>query len=167
MKGSTSSLQQKHLPSLKGYQICRAKHYNVLRRGALVVSIPRVGSVSVLMAMGCVQGPRMLSLFFFLWCLRMPMLPVFMKWHHVFRRKKKKTNILNMFTENCLLYIHIIIYLFYSQCALHNQDIGFVAFCPCSHPKLLQPFCKDIYRRWTVTVSFSAVSNGLLVASTK
>lgn len=102
----------------------------------------------------------------FLWCLRMPMLPVFMKWHHVFRRKKK-TNILNMFTENCLLYIHIIIYLFYSQCALHNQDIGFVAFCPCSHPKLLQPFCKDIYRRWTVTVSFSAVSNGLLVASTK
>lgn len=34
-------------------------------------------------------------------------------------------------------------------------------------PKLLQPFCKDIYRCWTVTVSFSAVSNGLLVASTK
>lgn len=78
-------------------------------------------------------------LFFFLWCLRMPMLPVFMKWHHVF---KKKTNILNMFTKNCLLYIHIMIYLFYSQCALHNQDIGFVAFCPCSHPNCCSLFVK-------------------------
>lgn len=56
--------------------------------------------------------------------------------------QKKKTNILNMFTENCLLYIHIIIYLFYSQCALHNQDIGFVAFCPCSHPNCCSLFVK-------------------------
>lgn len=99
----------------------------------------RLGSVSVLMAMGCVHGPRMLSLFFFVMfadanvaCIY-EMTPCF---------QKKKTNILNMFTENCLLYIHIIIYLFYSQCALHNQDIGFVAFCPCSHPNCCSLFVK-------------------------
>lgn len=111
--------------------------------GALSVPSPRLGSARLCLgSYGNGLRSRAQNVISFFFCDVCGCQCCLYLWNDTMFSEKKKTNILNMFTENCLLYIHIIIYLFYSQCALHNQDIGFVAFCPCSHPNCCSLFVK-------------------------
>lgn len=68
----------------------------------------------------------------------MPMLPVFMKWHHVFWK---------LTYLPCLLYIHK--YLFIVLCFAQSK----YRVCCFVFPKLLLPFFFYLYRPWTVTIS--------------